>query len=203
MAKDHVNSRINSKPCVLCGKPTSGGDQCCSSCRADQDKFLKLEADAIKNAQIKLEENEAKRPPANAENPSQKAIYRDLKQIGSIVALALFAIFFLLGIALISKPFNVRHSASSSRSYTSAPTSSSDDEGSFVKSLTGSDWHGFSNQQKQTACSIMSSRLQSKHPVATPAWLLRELDTYFRGGNGRSDKVLDMALWMIIAAENE
>ena len=62
-------------------------------------------------------------------------------------------------------------------------------EGSFVLELTGSDWHSFLPGKKATVSVIISSRLQNTHPVAVPECIVRQLDTYYKGGNGSSDKV--------------
>jgi len=92
---------------------------------------------------------------------------------------------------------------STGQSYTTPTTNSSNDDESFVETLRGRDWHGYSNQQKQIVCSIISSRMQSRYPVATQAWLLSQLNDFFRDGFAPSEKVLETALLLIVAAENE
>lgn len=79
----------------------------------------------------------------------------------------------------------------------------SENETSFVMRLTGDDWHEMSEERKRFVCHSVSSRLQRKHPIATSAWLYRELNAYFKGNFGSSDNVLEITAMLIVAAENQ
>lgn len=112
-----------------------------------------------------------------------------------------------------NKPASTQqNSVTTSPQYNAVPVSqdsvqSSDFEStvsvSFVLGLTGSDWHSFSSDQKATVADLISSRLQNKHPIASPRWIVRQLDTYYKGGFGRSDNVFDIVAMCIVTSENE